>query len=209
MNRFKDISNLKFGKLTPIRIVGKTNTGNGGGALWLCKCDCGNEKTVRQSDLHSGHVTSCGCAKFERFSEYKNYSKRLIKTYHSMKERCLNKNNKAFKNYGGRGINICKEWTDDIFEFCKWAIANGYNDKLTLERIDVNSDYCPCNCTWILRKEQSKNRRNSNLITYNGQTKCLSEWARLINQERKLIYYYLQRGVSFEEFLKIKNIQLD
>lgn len=104
-----------------------------------------------------------------------------------MKARCYNPNNKAYKNYGGRGIKICQEWLDDFNKFFEWAISSGFKRELTIERIDNDGDYCPQNCTWIPKNEQSRNRRSCHKITHNGKTLTASEWAREKGFERHSI----------------------
>jgi hypothetical protein len=95
-----------------------------------------------------------------------------------MVDRCRRKKNKSYKNYGGRGISVCEEWRNDFMAFYKWSINNGYSDNLTIERNDVNGNYDPRNCKWITHAEQTLNRRDSHLVTYNGRTKTIAEWAR-------------------------------
>ena len=96
-----------------------------------------------------------------------------------MKDRCLNEKDVSYKNYGGRGIKLCNEWMD--FEtFQKWALANGYSDKLTIDRIDVNGNYCPENCRWATWKEQANNKRNNHFIEFDGRRQTLSQWAKEI-----------------------------
>ena len=100
------------------------------------------------------------------------------KTYshwYNMKTRCFNKNNAKYKNYGGRGITVCDEWISFV-NFHNWAINNGFEEGLTLERIDVNGNYCPENCTWIPMSQQAKNRRVNRMITYNGITDTIRGW---------------------------------
>lgn len=104
------------------------------------------------------------------------YIKRLGTIYYHMKKRCYDKENKSYKYYGNRGIKICNEWLLDRKQFYKWAFENGYNDNLTLDRIDVNKDYCPDNCRWITLKEQQINKTNNRFLTYKGQTLTFSQW---------------------------------
>jgi hypothetical protein len=78
-----------------------------------------------------------------------------------MKQRCANPNNQKYKDYGGRGIKVCEEWLHDFQSFYDWAIANGYADGLSIDRIDVNGNYCPENCRWVTMMEQRHNRRDS------------------------------------------------
>lgn len=109
-----------------------------------------------------------------RYSKKDNLS--LWNIYHGMKKRCLNPNCKRYKDYGGRGIVICDEWLKGFDYFADWAYANGYEQGLTIERIDVNGNYCPENCSWITRAEQAYNKRDSIKVTYNGITKDLTVW---------------------------------
>lgn len=103
-------------------------------------------------------------------------NKRLWGIYHGMKKRCLNKNDARYKDYGGRGIKICKEWLLSFDNFADWAKSNGYKDDLTIERIDVNGDYEPGNCKWITLKQQARNKRDTIRVTYRGVKKPLIEW---------------------------------
>lgn len=100
--------------------------------------------------------------------------------WQTMKTRCYNEHSEKYKNYGGRGITVCDEWRNDFQAFYNWAINNGYDDNLTIDRIDVNEDYSPSNCRWITNKEQQRNRRNNRNITINGETHCLSEWCEIL-----------------------------
>lgn len=102
---------------------------------------------------------------------------RLNNIYQHIKSRCYNKNDNAYKYYGARGITMCDEWKSDYKVFKEWALLNGYNDNLTIDRIDNDKGYCPENCRWVSMKTQSCNKRNNRLITYKGKTKTISEWA--------------------------------
>ena len=98
-----------------------------------------------------------------------------------MKTRCLNPNCHAYKDYGGRGITICDEWINSVENFNEWAISNGYNENLTLDRIDVNGNYEPSNCRWTSRKSQANNKRNNHLLTFNNETHTIAEWGAILN----------------------------
>ena len=108
---------------------------------------------------------------------------RLYKIWLGIKKRCLNKNCKRYYDYGERGISICNEWLE-WSNFKRWALSNGYSDNLSIERIDNDKDYEPSNCKWILKNDQSKNRRFCNWITYNGETHDLTDWAKILGIKR-------------------------
>lgn len=121
---------------------------------------------------------------------------KIYKRWKTIKDRCYREKNNYYKHYGGRGIKMCQEWLDDFMNFYNWAMANGYQDGLTIERIDVNGDYCPENCKWITLEEQALNKTNTRYLTYNGETKTLKEWEEETNLP---IRSRLNEGMSIEE----------
>lgn len=123
-----------------------------------------------------------------------------------MRQRCNNPKSKSYKNYGGRGISICSEW-DDFAIFRTWAIENGYNEsaprgQCTLDRIDVNGNYCPENCQWSDMKHQVNNRRETVWIEYNGEEHPLTEWADITGIKYCTLWARYKRGWSTERLLK-------
>ena len=121
-----------------------------------------------------------------------------------MKNRCYLKSHHAYSCYGARGITVCAEWKDDFEAFYDWAISNGYSEELTIDRIDNNGSYSPENCKWSTREEQVNNRRSCVLITYNGETKNLMQWCKLLNLPYKLIHQRMHlKNISFEEAISI------
>lgn len=125
----------------------------------------------------------------------------MYRIWCTMKQRCKNPKAKGYENYGGRGIAFCAEW-EQFEPFCMWAISHGYSDSLTLERIDVNGNYCPENCTWIPLSEQLKNTRQNYVnktLTVNGVTKSFAEWAAGVGITPRRLYWRIHRGMLLEE----------
>lgn len=116
---------------------------------------------------------------------------RLYSLWTRMKQRCSNPNSSDYDRYGGRGIKVCPEW-NDYATFHKWCMENNYDDKLSIERNDVNGNYEPSNCCWIPLALQARNRRDSHFVTYEGQTKTLAEWSEITGIESSLLRYRLK-----------------
>lgn len=170
----------------------------------LCKCICGKEIGVYKSTLTQGLKKSCGCRKYENHQYLRSGSRKdaLYRIYASMKNRCLNTKTSRYIDYGGRGIKICKEWLDDYSNFHDWAFCNGYSDgkNLSIERKDVNGNYCPENCCWIPKPEQNRNKRNSHFITLNGKTMILADWCRELGISSSLVVHRIKDlGMSEEK----------
>ncbi len=187
-----DLTGKRFGRLTVIERA-KDKKGK---TYWHCKCDCEVEKDVCASHLTSGKIVSCGCFSLDRISIL-NKSHGMTKTriygiWIGIKRRCYNSKSEGYHNYGGRGITVCQEWLDDFMNFYNWAISNGYNDGLTIDRINVNSNYGPSNCRWATRKEQACNTRRTRLFEHNGEIKTLKQ----IAKDENLNYNTLIRKVS-------------
>lgn len=132
-------------------------------------------------------------------------SSRLYKCWAHMKERCYREADSDYKNYGGRGIRVCDEWRNDYLAFKEWALANGYEPSLTIDRIDYNGNYEPSNCRWATWKEQSNNRRGLHYLTYNGETKTLTEWSEITGISFTTLYMRLTTyGWSVEKALSTR-----
>lgn len=164
-----DLTGQRFGRL--VADV-RSDSNKRGEARWECVCDCGKRTVVLSSHLRSGKIQSCGCYARELASvriaknrgkgntKHSGTGTRLYMTWVNMKTRCLNPNNRAYKWYGAVGVTICPEWMN--FEnFQQWALQSGYQDDLTIERIDPFGNYEPSNCKWIPLIEQRRNQRRS------------------------------------------------
>lgn len=178
-----DLTGQVFDRLTCVRKVGRDNQKR---SLWLCNCECGNTTTVVHASLSGGNTKSCGCLQKDsmrkRLTEHSfsidenGRTPRLYSIWRNMKQRCSNPNASRYKNYGGRGITVCNEWLDYI-NFHNWAMNNGYDHLLTLDRKDNNKGYEPANCRWATGKEQASNTSLNHFISYKGVTKTLKEWS--------------------------------
>ena len=167
-----DLTGRRFGRLT---VIGAAPS-RGKRTYWKCLCDCGNTREIHAYNLVRGATKSCGCLNNEkRIARSKTHGQtktRLHRTWCHIKGRCLCKTDAAYKNYGGRGITICDEWRNSFEAFRDWAIAAGYTEQLTIDRIDPNGNYSPENCRWVDMKVQNRNKRNN--LVFKG--KCLAVW---------------------------------
>ncbi len=166
----------------------------------LFKCGCGKEKAISIYHVIIGHTKSCGCFKIvspklglSRKTHGKSTT-RLYKAWNSMMGRCYSKNAHGYHNYGGRGIFVCNEWKSDYMPFELWALSNGYESHLTLDRIDVNGNYEPSNCRWITSKEQHSNKRNNHFIEYNGEKMTVTQWGMKLQNDPSFVAHRLTKG---------------
>lgn len=198
MGRRINLVGKRFGNLTVIEKA----SNKGVKTRWLCKCDCGNTVIVHTNSLMRDHTKSCGCLITdilkERNTTHGMYGIRLYRVWNNVKRRCYTKNTPSYARYGGRGIKVCDEWLD--FEnFYDWSMKNGYKEdadygECTLDRIDNDGNYCPENCRWTSIKQQQRNKGTNHLITYNGETKTIVEWAEKLQVGSDVIRSRLYRG---------------
>ena len=190
---YENLVGNKYGRLLVQKYAGKNKWNI---ATWECVCDCGGRKTVSSSQLKGGYTKSCGCISRERPSHTKHGGKgtRLYIIWKSMRGRCSTPSQKSFANYGGRNITICQQW-DDYDCFRSWAMSHGYARNLTLDRIDVNGNYCPENCRWATLTQQARNTRKTIYYEINGQKKPFAEWVDEFYINYKLAYGRLRKGL--------------
>lgn len=198
-----DLIGQKFGMLT---VVSRAANNKYGKAMWNCVCECGRKpkKPISTDRLKSGNSKSCGCYRFgNKFSVTHGEKKtRLWREWSGMKNRC-SKNFKFHKNYYDRGISVCEEWKSYI-AFRNWALSNGYDDGLTLDRINNDKGYSPDNCRWATMKQQSNNRRTNKYITANSETRTMKEWAEYSGIKYHTIQERIARGWKEEDAVTIK-----
>ena len=200
MRHYESAVGKKYNRLTVLSEFRKDNQ------VWVhCLCDCGNTKDILRRVVTSGRTKSCGCYAKEvsRKRVYKHglSESRLQRIYSSMMHRCYRLKDDSYSYYGGRGIVVCEEWKNDRATFFKWAMGNGYSDKLTIDRIDSNGNYEPNNCRWVTYKEQQRNKNNNRYLKYDGRIQAASAWAEEYNISNETLYQRLGRGWSIEKAL--------
>lgn len=206
MSRFIDLTGNKYGRLLILEKSEKTDSSYN--SYWVCKCDCGNTRILSGYNLKSGNTSSCGCYLKEQSAiriksqhgkgygkKHGEYNTRLYRTWAGIKNRCLNPNSTGYENWGGRGIELCNEWYK--FEpFRDWALANGYSDKLTIDRKNNNLNYTPDNCRWATVKQQNNNQSSNLYYEINGERHTLHEWSELLGFGYSAVYARIKQGVD-------------
>jgi len=193
------ITNIKyeqvFGNLTVLGLSLVRRSGPKQKPIYVCKCQCNKTVEVSEYDLISGHVKSCGCI-HKKYDE--SQKGRLYEIWKNMRRRCSDPLNKRWMNYGGKGIKVCPEWNDYLVFRC-WAYSNGYNDNLTIDRIDLNKDYCPSNCRWTDSFTQMNNTTRNKYLVYQGEMMTLANLARKVGLPYKFIQKRLALGWTVED----------
>lgn len=190
----------QFNRLTFIGVADKKD-------YWLFQCSCGTApKAIYRYNVINSKTTSCGCFHKQRIEETflrhgagrAGQQTRAFRIWCKMRERCDNPNNKDYMHYGGRGITYCKSWS----KFENFIADMGEpNARDSIERLDVNKGYCPENCIWLLCNLQNRNKRNSRLLTHNGKTQSMAEWAEELGIKYSAIRSRLRYGWTDSEAL--------
>lgn len=195
----KDLSGKKFGRWKVIGLRGMVESSGKRYPVWRCVCLCGTKKNLYGSSLKYGTSKSCGCYNRDQLVKRathgharKGNPSRTYISWFQMKSRCLSKKCKAYKNYGGRGITICKRWL---------TFSNFLDDMgecppgLTLERVNNKTgNYEPKNCVWDTRRVQSRNKRNNVVLAFNGKTQIATDWANQIGIDPNTLFARVRLG---------------
>ena len=213
MNKYKvgDLIGQHFGMLTVVEKAEGKFYNNKEYKQWLCRCDCGKEKVIMQTNLMSGRSTNCGCQRILKIQKatktHGMTNSRLYVLYKGILARCYNKNHQHYKEYGGRGIGVCSEWLEDFMNFYNWAIANGYDKnaprgKCTLDRINNDGNYEPSNCRWVDMNMQANNTRKNVMVEIDGKKLSLSQWAKMYGMKYSCLYSRWCKGVRGNDLFK-------
>ena len=204
-NKIIDLTGKRFGRLIVISFYGRTNA-----TKWNCICDCGATVIVNGHDLKRESGTkSCGCYRKDMLTTHGHNSDGKITSeygsWHSMIDRCFNRNSISYKRYGGRGVSVCDEWKNSFQAFVN-DMGNKPTDKHSLERENNNGNYEPNNCRWATKAEQQNNMSSNRMLTINGETLSISQWSKKTSIKPKTIYARVGRGWSSEDavFKKVR-----
>lgn len=197
---YEDLVGQKFNYLLVVEDIGRRNRA----ILWKCLCDCGNYTEATTAELRRGHKVSCGCFYRTMRVTHGGSKDKLYQTWLGMRRRCYDPHTIGWADYGGRDIDVCPEWAKNYVAFRDWSLTHGYEDGLTIDRIDYNGDYSPDNCRWISKHDQCRNTRYNHFETMNGETKTVIEWCEqygLSATETRRTYGRLRRGWTIEKAL--------
>ncbi len=197
MSRIKDLTGMTFGRLIAIECTGKNKHG---AAMWRCDCSCGNVLSVVSYSLVQGVTKSCGCMKHDTPAPNRTHNMTrtpLFRVWAAMHNRCNNSNVACYHGYGGRGIKVCDRW--QRFENFYSDMGDRPTPKHQIDRIDNNGPYSPENCQWAIPSVQAKNKRNNRILTANGESLHLAEWARRLGCNPAAILARLASGMSEAE----------
>lgn len=198
-----DLTGQRYGRLVVLAQEPETRKGV---LRWHVLCDCGTRTSVTSARLRYGITRSCGCLRRELLSQrakerppkHDPATKPTLSVWSGMRQRCENPNSPAFPKYGGRGITVCERWRD----FEKFVEDMGLRPPgMTIERADNDGNYSPENCRWATRAEQNRNKRNNVRLTWNGETKCVAQWAASTGINLGTLWGRIRKGWTIEKAL--------
>ena len=176
---YEEYLNKKYNEWTIISFSHKDKYNH---PFFNCICSCGNKNIIDLFSLKYNRSKCCKQCGYKKIKGKHNLShSRIYRIFNHIKQRCNNKQDSAYKDYGGRGIKMCKEWEDNFINFYNWSIANGYKENLSIDRINNNGNYEPENCRWAINAEQQNNKRNNHIITYNNKKYTISNFCKNFN----------------------------
>jgi len=193
--KYKRLEGKRFGRLIVIHLVEISTQG----AMWLCKCDCGNERIIPTGKLLYGEIKSCGCYSIEQSKSHGMTNTRPYSIWQGMKTRCDNPKSINYHLYGGRGIIYTDKWS--TFEGFWNDMEDGYSEELTLDRINNEKGYSKENCRWSNTETQNSNKRINSLLCFNGIIKNVNQWSKELGIDRRKLYYLKSKGLSDNEIL--------
>lgn len=201
MNRFVDITGLRYGRVVATQATSKRVNKK---VVWLCHCDCGRVVEIRGDHLRRKETVSCGC--YRPVPANKRYFsdtvKRLRTVWNTMHQRCSNLNNTLYARYGARGIYVCDRWSGPSgFDHFLQDLGVPSNGRCTIERVDNDGPYAPHNCRWATTTEQGRNKRNNRYLTYDKQVQLLQDWAVQHGVPYRVLHQRLSRGWTPERAL--------
>ena len=201
LGKLIDLSGRKFGRLEVTNIHYSSNKK----VYWKCLCDCGKIVDVHSSYLTCGDTKSCGCLSKDQAittnTTHGGSKTKLYRIWNAIKYRCENVNGQDYKDYGARGISVCQEWRHDFAAFRDWALANGYKDGLSIDRINNNKGYSPINCRWADAYTQANNKRNNRWLEAGGEKMTISQWSRKIGRYDSNVRRSLKKNPKYLEEL--------
>lgn len=228
MKKVKDLTGMEFGRLTVLEFSHKNERRE---SYWVCQCNCKDKtiKVIKGRYLKNGNTKSCGCLRREHalevikqntkcsirgisMSNKLPYKKELKNVWNNIKYRCNNPKDKHYEWYGEKGVRVCDEWLDTrlgFFNFYNWALSNGYEEGLSIDRLEVEGNYEPDNCEWVTQETQCNNMTTNVLITIRNKTQTLAEWAKEYNLPYYTIWYRYNSGVTGKDLIKPPLINID
>lgn len=201
-----DLTGKKFSRLT---VLSRHGLNKQGSATWLVKCDCGNHKVISSPHLTTGSTVSCGCWRAERLGdmtrEHGDSGSTEFKRWLSLIGRCNNPSDKAFGDYGGRGIKVCERWME--YENFLSDMGRCPSKEHTIDRVDNDGGYNKANCRWATKTEQNNNRRSNVVIEHDGRKMTATQWSKEIGVKYTTILYRLNAGYDLKNIFSRKQLR--
>jgi hypothetical protein len=202
MSARRDITGQKFNKLTAVKYVESNKEGK---SIWLFKCDCGEEVARISKNVIRGGTKSCGCLKLKGSKLRHGHSRQaetsqVYNAWLSIKARCYNPSRARYEHYGGRGITVCDRWLESFENFLE-DMGECPSPDHSIDRIDVNGNYCPENCKWATKEEQANNKTSTIRLLYNNEVYSMTQLCRHLNLPYNSVHWKYYRGDNIEDII--------